>query len=159
MKICTLCKQEKDEIEFPKAGKRGTASRCKICFNTIARQRYDSDKEKARYLDKKRRYGKRIREQNKIVHKNYRERNRDSLQARWRLEYYKRKEAGKLTPRDKKKHVEAVIRWREKNYDKFMAAHYLRKAVKKGTIIKPKVCRICGQKKYWKVIILIINCP
>lgn len=118
---------------------------CRDCYNRKKREAYDPEKERLRYLDKKRRYGERIRENNKKAYRRYRKKNLEAIRARERKYYHDNKE--KIRQKyDKEKRKQAVVRWTKRNKEKCRCAHLLRLEVKRGNIKKPKVCSVCGKE-------------
>lgn len=86
MKICSRCKQEKDEAEFylRKNRKSGYLSACKLCLK-IEQKKY-----RGKYKDYHLQYAKRYREKNRDLCNKKSEKNRNTNRAGW-LEYFKKR--------------------------------------------------------------------
>uniref|UniRef100_A0A6M3XU54 Putative HNH homing endonuclease n=1 Tax=viral metagenome TaxID=1070528 RepID=A0A6M3XU54_9ZZZZ len=95
MKICSKCKEEKEEGEFSKSKSRkgGLNHWCKICCKKYTKKWYENNKERIRkqhkeYYKNNKDKRKEYRENNKAKRKEYRENNKDKMR-KYHKEYCK----------------------------------------------------------------------
>jgi hypothetical protein len=111
LKICTKCKQEKENIDFfnSKKGKNGLTAKCKACFKKYR------DENKERDKDKKIKYRLNNKEKYSAYRKKYYEKNTESILKKAKIaretESYKEYKKEYL-----EKNKDALIEYRKKYY-------------------------------------------
>jgi hypothetical protein len=71
------------------------------------------------------------------------ERNKDKIRL-WKVKYYK--EYYK-SPEKKERRALSVKKWLSNNIDKRLAHYQARNARRRGELIRPEFCNLCGEKK------------
>jgi hypothetical protein len=141
MKICTGCKVEKSYDEFGKVKKAfdGLNQKCKKCCNERAKHCIRSqeaiENSRKTSLEWQKRNRKMLNERCKVYYLNNLEERREYLKGKQK-EYMQ-------TEKGKKKHKERSVDFRKRNPEKIAAQQKCRRAIKKGTLVRPKNCSEC----------------
>lgn len=136
MKKCNRCHVEKELSEFHnrKASEDGKSFTCKDCMKLYVKAKYYEDPQKS--INKSKKYYKENRDKALLNAKIYREANLDKV-VEYQREYRK-------TDKGKNASNKATSDWYYKNKNKHRAHQTIRRAIKKGCLIKGKICEICG---------------
>lgn len=123
MKKCNRCLEEKESSCFHKnaSAKDGLYSMCSVCSSKYRKGYYAKNKDEINR--KSREYHHATPEYQKARNKRYRN-----------------------TEKGKKQASESHKRWRVNNLHKKVAHESVSQAIKKGNLIKPSKCQICGDE-------------
>lgn len=147
MKVCTVCKVEKNESEYPKS--RGYHhSRCKECARKYAKEWYTNNRLKSNL--KRKEYYENNKEKELNKQKLYYQLNKEDIRKKANAKQRTPEEREKANARSRKwakenreKHSLNAKRTRERNPERHKAHQYVNWAIKLKVLIKPENCSKC----------------